>query len=160
MEPVEINAGGYYLRALRADDRMDDRPRIVEGFADADFKRWHPMVEMPDGALFALDARFLRARVTEGAYWALFNALPPPRRKVLRDLFGHAVEWYAASILRETRRLLGVIELAAARGRKKIHAGAGEGDAEIDRVIDSVSGISERRLQPAEARLPSVRRRP
>src|SRR2546428_11247650 len=48
MDPVETNAGGYYLRAWRADDRMDDRPRIVEGFADADFKRWHPMVELPD----------------------------------------------------------------------------------------------------------------
>ncbi|MDH6242385.1 hypothetical protein [Mycobacterium sp. OTB74] len=29
MEPIEINAGGWYLRALRADDRMDDRPSLA-----------------------------------------------------------------------------------------------------------------------------------
>ncbi|HJQ45214.1 MAG TPA: GNAT family N-acetyltransferase [Amycolatopsis sp.] len=34
MEPVEINAGGYYLRQLRADDLMDDRPALIEAFAD------------------------------------------------------------------------------------------------------------------------------
>jgi hypothetical protein len=31
MEPVEINAGSWYLRALRADDRIDDRPALAEG---------------------------------------------------------------------------------------------------------------------------------
>ena len=30
MEPVEINAGTWYLRALRADDRIDDRPGLAE----------------------------------------------------------------------------------------------------------------------------------
>ncbi|MHA7665451.1 hypothetical protein [Mycolicibacterium sp. HS_4_1] len=30
MEPIEINAGAWYLRALRADDRMDDRPSLAE----------------------------------------------------------------------------------------------------------------------------------
>ncbi len=30
MEPVEINAGTWYLRALRADDRVDDRPALVD----------------------------------------------------------------------------------------------------------------------------------
>ncbi|PRC46778.1 hypothetical protein C6A85_88350 [Mycobacterium sp. ITM-2017-0098] len=30
MEPVEINAGAWYLRALRADDRVDDRPALAE----------------------------------------------------------------------------------------------------------------------------------
>lgn len=29
MEPVEINAGAWYLRALRADDLMDDRPALA-----------------------------------------------------------------------------------------------------------------------------------
>jgi hypothetical protein len=38
MEPVEINAGIWYLRALRADDRIDDRPHLVElGLSDPDF---------------------------------------------------------------------------------------------------------------------------
>ena len=30
MDPVEINAGAWYLRALRADDRIDDRPMLAE----------------------------------------------------------------------------------------------------------------------------------
>jgi hypothetical protein len=35
MEPVEINAGSWYLRALRADERVDDRPTLAElGEAD------------------------------------------------------------------------------------------------------------------------------
>ena len=34
MDPVEINAGEYYLRQLRADDRLDDRPALIEAFAD------------------------------------------------------------------------------------------------------------------------------
>ncbi|ORB67025.1 hypothetical protein [Mycolicibacterium tusciae] len=29
MEPVEINAGAWYLRALRADELMDDRPALA-----------------------------------------------------------------------------------------------------------------------------------
>jgi len=38
MEPVEINAGTWYLRALRADDRIDDRPALVElGESDPDY---------------------------------------------------------------------------------------------------------------------------
>lgn len=38
MEPVEINAGAWYLRALRADDRIDDRPALAEmGETDAGY---------------------------------------------------------------------------------------------------------------------------
>ncbi|NLG56446.1 MAG: hypothetical protein GX542_12510 [Rhodococcus sp.] len=31
MEPIEVNAGQVYLRGLRADDRVDDRPALAEG---------------------------------------------------------------------------------------------------------------------------------
>ncbi|GAA5067887.1 hypothetical protein [Nocardia callitridis] len=31
MEPIEINAGAWYLRALRADERIDDRPALAAG---------------------------------------------------------------------------------------------------------------------------------
>ncbi|MBF6349253.1 MULTISPECIES: hypothetical protein [Nocardia] len=31
MEPIEINAGAWYLRALRADERVDDRPALLAG---------------------------------------------------------------------------------------------------------------------------------
>ncbi|HEY9305519.1 MAG TPA: hypothetical protein VIO95_14625 [Mycobacterium sp.] len=38
MDPVEINAGQWYLRALRADDRIDDRPALAElGVVDPDY---------------------------------------------------------------------------------------------------------------------------
>ena len=38
MHPVEINPGAWYLRALRADDRIADRPGLAElGEVDADY---------------------------------------------------------------------------------------------------------------------------
>jgi len=38
VEAVEINAGAWYLRALRADDRIDDRPALAElGETDPDY---------------------------------------------------------------------------------------------------------------------------
>ena len=37
MDPIEINAGRYYLRQLRADDLIDDRPALrASGFPDPD----------------------------------------------------------------------------------------------------------------------------
>lgn len=48
MEPVEINAGSYYLRAMRADDQFDDRPAIVAGFSDPDTRRWAPNYRIDD----------------------------------------------------------------------------------------------------------------
>jgi len=37
MEPVEINAGQWYLRGLRADGRIDNRPALAElGINDPD----------------------------------------------------------------------------------------------------------------------------
>ncbi len=37
MDAVEINAGQWYLRGLRADDRIDDRPALAElGATDPD----------------------------------------------------------------------------------------------------------------------------
>ena len=31
MDPIEINAGAWYLRALRAYERVDDRPALADG---------------------------------------------------------------------------------------------------------------------------------
>ncbi|PXY32342.1 GNAT family N-acetyltransferase [Prauserella muralis] len=52
MEPVEINAGTYYLRQLRADDRLDDRPALVEAFTDPTHVRFVPgyLVDTPAAA--------------------------------------------------------------------------------------------------------------
>jgi RimJ/RimL family protein N-acetyltransferase len=40
VDPVEINAGSWYLRALRADERMDDRPAVLASCADPEILRW------------------------------------------------------------------------------------------------------------------------
>lgn len=38
MQPVEINAGTVYLRAIRADERMDDTPALTDlGITDPDY---------------------------------------------------------------------------------------------------------------------------
>lgn len=38
MEPIEVNAGQVYLRGLRADERVDDRPALAEGgITDPDY---------------------------------------------------------------------------------------------------------------------------
>ena len=31
MEPIEINAGSWYMRALRSDERVDDQPALADG---------------------------------------------------------------------------------------------------------------------------------
>ncbi|QYN40844.1 GNAT family N-acetyltransferase [Pseudonocardia sp. DSM 110487] len=40
MDPVEINAGLWYLRALRCDDRVDDRQAVVASSLDPEIARW------------------------------------------------------------------------------------------------------------------------
>jgi RimJ/RimL family protein N-acetyltransferase len=64
VEPVEINLGLYYLRALRADDRVDDRQAIVEGFADPDMGLWVPNYEIND---LADAGRYIARRAKEWA---------------------------------------------------------------------------------------------
>jgi RimJ/RimL family protein N-acetyltransferase len=39
VEPIEINAGTFYLRGLRADELIDDRPALAEAFADESIRR-------------------------------------------------------------------------------------------------------------------------
>jgi len=63
----------------------------------------HPLVRLPSGIAFVLDAYFLQQRVTEGAYWALFNSLKADDKEgPLREAFGHATEWYVSELLRRT----------------------------------------------------------
>lgn len=62
-----------------------------------------PLVKMPDGAIHVLDTQFLRARITEGAYWAVFDTLSRDDRERMKEAFGHAVEWYASEVLRASQ---------------------------------------------------------
>lgn len=48
MEPVEINAGVYYLRQLRADRAIDDRPALITAFEDPETARWVRTIRIPD----------------------------------------------------------------------------------------------------------------
>ncbi|WP_439661699.1 GNAT family N-acetyltransferase [Lentzea sp. HUAS TT2] len=48
MEPVEINAGEYYLRAFRSDNRIDDVPALAAAFADPETKRYMPRLTADD----------------------------------------------------------------------------------------------------------------
>ncbi len=65
-----------------------------------------PMVELRDGVYIPLDLEFVRQRMTDGVYWAVFNHLKAEGREKdldrLRSSFGHVAEWYAAEILRST----------------------------------------------------------
>lgn len=49
MEPIEVNAGAWYLRALRADERVDDRPALLALAQDPDTRRFtglHRVVDL------------------------------------------------------------------------------------------------------------------
>jgi RimJ/RimL family protein N-acetyltransferase len=48
VEPVEINLGVYYLRALRSDEHIDDRRAVLENFTDPDTRRWVPGYQIDD----------------------------------------------------------------------------------------------------------------
>jgi RimJ/RimL family protein N-acetyltransferase len=70
VEPVEINLGLYYLRALRADDRIDDRQAIVEGFTDPDTRQWLPGYRIVD---LADAGRYIARRADEWATDARYS---------------------------------------------------------------------------------------
>jgi len=48
VEPIEINAGAWYLRCLRADERVDDRPVLLTAAADPDTMRYAPLMVSAD----------------------------------------------------------------------------------------------------------------
>jgi RimJ/RimL family protein N-acetyltransferase len=64
VEPVEITLGLYYLRALRADARIDDRQAVVEGFNDPDTRQWGPSYRVGD---LADAGRYIARRAEEWA---------------------------------------------------------------------------------------------
>ncbi|MQA61702.1 MAG: GNAT family N-acetyltransferase [Actinophytocola sp.] len=75
MEPVEINAGTYYLRQLRADDRIDDRHALVDAFADAAMRRYLPQHRLDTLDLAAAYIADRSADWLNGSHcaWAIAN---------------------------------------------------------------------------------------
>jgi RimJ/RimL family protein N-acetyltransferase len=88
VEPVEINAGAWYLRTLRADDRIDDRPAILASCTDPEIRRWR---RRPPALLAEADA-YVRRRALD---WAR----------------GHRCTWAVCEPT--TGEMLGEVELAA-----------------------------------------------
>lgn len=76
MEPVEINAGEYYLRAFRTDDRIDDAPAIAEAWADKDTARFLPRMNI-DGiaaAKVVIDYHEVGWKYATRVSWAVCDA--------------------------------------------------------------------------------------
>lgn len=73
VEPVEINAGGYYLRMLRADGRVDDRPALLAAYGDPETARWIPEyhVRTLDEASEYISLRAREWRDGERCSWAV-----------------------------------------------------------------------------------------
>jgi len=61
LDPIEINAGLWYLRALRCDERVDDRPAVVASSLDPEITRWRhrPPADPADAEAY------IRRRATE-----------------------------------------------------------------------------------------------
>ncbi|GAA3539797.1 GNAT family N-acetyltransferase [Amycolatopsis ultiminotia] len=73
MEPVEINAGAYYLRQLRADRHLDDRPALMEAFADPEHRRYvlNYRLRTPDEATEYVTLRTAQWACAERCSWAV-----------------------------------------------------------------------------------------
>lgn len=92
MEPVEINAGAWYLRALRCDDRIDDRPALAElGNSDAGYVRMR-------AAQWESDTMYSWAvcEPTTGELLAEVTLSPATGNITLRARHGHAEAAQAA----------------------------------------------------------------
>jgi RimJ/RimL family protein N-acetyltransferase len=73
VEPVEINTGVYYLRQLRADKLMDDRPALIEAFADPAHRRFvlNYRLRNSDEALEYVTLRAAQWAGDERCSWAI-----------------------------------------------------------------------------------------
>ena len=87
MDPVEINAGRWYLRGLRADGRIDDRPAL------ADLCVTDPEYVARSDAQWAADSRYSWAvcEPTTGELLAEVTLDPATGAIATRGRAGHSV---------------------------------------------------------------------
>jgi RimJ/RimL family protein N-acetyltransferase len=105
VEPVEINAGEYYLRQLRADDRVDDSGALVAAFTDPEIRRWQGglLVDDAGAARKYVEFRTWQWESDQRYSWAVCDQLlgHPVGEVALKDLDPHngsaeLVVWTAA----------------------------------------------------------------
>jgi RimJ/RimL family protein N-acetyltransferase len=93
VEPVEINAGEYYLRHLRADDRIDDSAALVAAFADPEIRRWQggPPVDDVAAAQKYVEFRGWQWESDQRYSWAVCDQLlgTPIGEVALKDVDPH-----------------------------------------------------------------------
>lgn len=104
MDPVEINNGQWYLRALRYDDRVDDRPALADlGEVDLDY-----VDEAADG--WAEDTRYtwavcepstgeLLAEITLDPATAFMHSRARPGHQDAAAMAEDTVRRYASEVL-------------------------------------------------------------
>lgn len=114
MEPVEINAGAWYLRAPRADDRVDDRVALADlGETDPEY-----VADVDRG--WASETRFTWAvcEPTTGELFAEVVLDPATERVWHRCRAGHqeAARVAAATVCRFAAGALGLNPVVAAAG--------------------------------------------
>lgn len=85
MEPLEINAGTYYLRVLRADERVDDRPVLLTAATDRDTLRYAPHMVSTDLAA-ASDHVNDRAQQWAADTWYSWAVCEPTTGEMLAEV--------------------------------------------------------------------------
>jgi len=85
VEPIEINAGAWYLRALRADERVDDRPVLLTAATDPDTVRYAPLM-VSEGLAAATD--YVRRRTLQWANdsWYSWAVCEPTTGEMLAEV--------------------------------------------------------------------------
>lgn len=113
MEPIEVNAGAWYLRALRADERVDDRPALADGGID------DPDYVATRAAQWAADEHYSWAvcQPNTGELLAEVGLTPQPDGATLtgwaRDGHAGALETACEAV---TRFAVGALGLTVTRG--------------------------------------------
>jgi RimJ/RimL family protein N-acetyltransferase len=114
VDPIEINAGRYYLRALRADTLIDDRPALAEAFADDGVRAVRQAFSQPVDPDAYVAAKFASWRDGTCCSWAIAE---PTTGRLLGEaglvIGGDGAVAYCWTLPGERRKGVAVTALAA-----------------------------------------------